>query len=135
MRRFVLCCVLFALPAMAQLDSYALRAKYGVPLNRETYDVPQGFELTVDYGAGYQVCKLEVRALPARSDATQQVDNFLADLVPASMRGKELGRFAGMTGAFSGFSDVEYEHVTISQPDRSGGNETIQVIFKNDACR
>ncbi len=42
------------------------------------------------------------------------MQNFLLDLVPASMRGKELSQFAGMTGAFSGFSTIKYEHVTIS---------------------
>ena len=60
---------------------------------------------------------------------------FLLDLVPASMRGKELRSFASSTGAFSGVSAVEYEHVTISQPARSVGNETIRVSFKNDDCR
>jgi hypothetical protein len=136
--RLAVCCLLLALPVAAQLDSYTLRAKYGAPLNRESYHVPQGLELTVDYGAGNQVCKLEVHALPPREDRSgpynpkQEMEVFLLDLVPSSMRGKELGRFAGMTGAFSGFSGVQYEHVTISQPDRS---ETMTVSFKSDDCR
>jgi hypothetical protein len=139
--RLVLGFLLLALPAAAQLDSYTLRAKFGAPLNRETFDLPQGLELTVDYGAGNQVCKMEVHALPPRenrsgpSNPTQEMQNFLLDLVPASMRGKELGKFAGMTGAFSSFSGVEYEHVTVSQPAHSVGNETILVSFKNDDCR
>jgi len=99
---FILC-LFCALAAAAQLDSYTLRAKFGGP---------QGFDLTVDYGAGNQVCRLEVHALPPREN--------LLDLVPASMRGKELGRFAGMTG---------------TQPAHSVGNETIRVSFKNDDCR
>jgi hypothetical protein len=136
--RLALGCLLLALPALAQLDSAALRAKFGAPLHRETYHVPQGFDLIVDYGAENQVCKLEVHALPPREDRSgpynpkQEMEAFLLDLVPSSMRGKELGRFAGMTGAFSGFSGVRYEHVTISQPDRS---ETMTVSFKNDDCR
>jgi|SRR5580704_15123159 hypothetical protein len=136
--RLALGCLLLALPALAQLDSAALRAKFGAPLHRETYHLPRGLELTVDYGAGNQVCKLEVRALPPREDHSgpynpkQEMEAFLLDLVPSSMRGKELGRFAGMTGAFSGFSGVRYEHVTISQPDRS---ETMTVSFKSDDCR
>jgi len=139
--RFVLGCVLLALPALAQVDSAALRAKFGAPLNRETFDLPQGFELTVDYGAGNQVCKLEIHALPPSENRsspynpTQEMQNFLLDLVPASMRGEELGRFASSTGAFSGVSAVEYEHVTISHPDYSVGNETIFVSFRNDDCR
>jgi hypothetical protein len=136
--RLALGCLLLALPALAQLDSAALRAKFGAPLHRETYHVPQGLELTVDYAAGNQVCKLEAHALPPREDHSgpynpkQAMEAFLLDLVPSSMRGKELGRFAGMTGAFSGSSGVRYEHVTISQPDRS---ETMTVSFKSDDCR
>jgi hypothetical protein len=136
--RLALGFLLLALPALAQLDSAALRAKFGAPLHRETYHVPQGFDLIVDYGAENQVCKLEVHALPPREDRSgpynpkQEMEAFLLDLVPSSMRGKELGRFAGMTGAFSGFSGVRYEHVTISQPDRS---ETMTVSFKSDDCR
>ena len=57
------CCVLLTVPAMAQLDSSALRAKYGPPLNRETYRMPAGFDVIVDYGAGNQVCKIQVPAL------------------------------------------------------------------------
>jgi hypothetical protein len=136
--RLALGCLLLALPALAQLDSAGLRAKFGAPLHRETYHVPQGLELTVDYSAGNQVCKLVVHALPPREDRSgpynpkQEMEAFLLDLVPSSMRGKELGRFAGMTGAFSGSSGVRYEHVTISQPDRS---ETMTLSFKSDDCR
>ena len=72
--RFVLGCSLFALPALAQFDSAALRTKFGAPLNRETFDLPQGFELTVDYGAGNQVCRLEVHALPPREDRSTPVN-------------------------------------------------------------
>jgi hypothetical protein len=138
--------LLLVLPALAQFDSEALRAKFGAPLNRETFHVPQGFDLTVDYGAAYKVCKLEVPAepppLPNESgpfNARQRMQNFLADLVPDSMRGKELrraaasaGAFSG-TGAFSGVSWTEYEHVTISQSN-SGRNDTIVVIFHTGGC-
>jgi hypothetical protein len=136
--RLALGCLLLALPALAQLDSAALRAKFGAPLHRETYHVPQGLELTADYGGGNQVCKLEVHALPPREDRSspynpkQEMETFLLDLVPSSMRGKELSRFARMTGAFSGFSGVQFEHVTISQPDRS---ETMTVQFHDPGCR
>jgi hypothetical protein len=46
------CCLLLALPALAQLDSYTLRAKFGAPLNRETFHLPEGFDLTVDLRGG-----------------------------------------------------------------------------------
>jgi hypothetical protein len=132
--------LLLALPALAQLDSAALRVKFGSPLNRETFHMPQGFDLTVDYGAGNQVCKLQVPADPPPPPGAsgpfnprQQMQDFLADLVPASMRGKELNRCMMSTGAFSGVSATEYEHVTISQ-SQSGRNDTIAVIFYNAGC-
>ena len=62
----IVCCL--SLPALAQLDSSALRAKYGPPLNRETYRMPAGFDLIVDYGAGNQVCKVQVPALMPTKD-------------------------------------------------------------------
>jgi hypothetical protein len=96
--------------------------------------------LTVDYGAGNQVCKLQVPADPPPPPGAsgpfnprQQMQDFLADLVPASMRGKELNRCMMSTGAFSGVSATEYEHVTISQ-SQSGRNDTIAVIFYNAGC-
>jgi hypothetical protein len=138
--RLAVCGLLLALPALAQLDSYTLRAKYGAPLNRETFHMPQGFDLAVDYGAGNQVCKLGVPAeMPPQPNVSgpfnprQQMQDFLADLVPDSMRGKELRRFAASTGAFSAVSWTEYEHMTISQSN-SGRNDTITVIFHNGGC-
>src|ERR1700733_10110979 len=105
-------------PAVAQLDSVALRMKYGPPLNRETFQMSAGFDLVVDYGSSYQVCKLHV---PLLMPSTEQVSNavamkqrmydFLGELVPNSMRGKELRRMASAMGAISLFL-IEYEHVT-----------------------
>jgi hypothetical protein len=123
LRRSVLAisCLALAIPAVAQLDSSALRSKFGPPLNRETFHMPAGFDLIVDYDAGNQVCKLKV---PALMPTNEQVSNaaamkrrmydFLADLVPAAMRGKELNRGAFMSGLIS-WSSVEYEHVTINE--------------------
>jgi hypothetical protein len=45
--------------AFAEIDSYGLRAKYGMPLNRETYDVPAGGRIVVDYGPTAQACRIE----------------------------------------------------------------------------
>ncbi len=135
--RLALGYLLLALPALAQLDSAGLHARFGAPLTRETYHLPQGFDLTVDYNTENQVCKLAVPAeMPPQPNASgalnprRQMQDFLADLVPDSMRGKELRRFQGTTGAYSTFTGTEYEHVTIS-----GGKDTIAVIFHNGACR
>jgi hypothetical protein len=94
----------------------------------ETYHLPQGFDLTVEYGTGNQVCKLEVRAYGA-FNSRQQMQDFLAELVPDSMRGKELGRLIDYAGGASAVF-VEYEHVTISETP----NETITVSFHKDDC-
>ena len=141
---FAMCCLALAVPAFAQLDSSALRAKYGSPLNRETFRIPPGFDLIVDYGAGYQACKLELPALmPTNekisrgSEMKQRMYDFLGDLVPSPMRGKELGRRMEAMGAIS-VSSVEYEHVTVSElADANqpfGHNNTITVRFKNGEC-
>ena len=136
-------CLGFALPAAAQLSSSDLRAKFGLPLHRETFHMPQGFDLVVDYAPDSQVCKLEVPALMPSNEKiqnssvmTQRMYEFLAELVPPSMRGKELGRSAMAMGAVS-MSSVEYEQVIINASQHGGdpfGNDTITVRFKNANC-
>lgn len=137
-----LCILALTLPVFAQLDSAQLRAKFGAPLRRQTFRVPPGFDLLVDYGAGNQVCKLQVPALmPADASKVQNTDDmkqkmraFLVELVPHSTRGKELGRLMSQTGAFSGIGFDEYEHVTVVETYR-GSNDTIAVTFKNPGCQ
>lgn len=137
---FAICCLGFAMPVVAQLNSSALRSKYGPSLNRETFHMPEGFDLVVDYDAGNQVCKLEVPALmPTQEKVSNSQEmkrrmyDFLADLVPA-MRGKELRRGAFMSG-LSSMSSVEYEHITIHEFQYAnqpfGRDNTITVTFKN----
>ena len=107
--------------------------------------MPAGFDLVVDYDAGNQVCKLEVPALmPTNAkvsnadDMKRRMYDFLVDLVPTSVRGKELRRGAFMSGMAS-FSSVEYEHVTIhefqyaNQPFDS--NNIITVTFNQCETR
>jgi hypothetical protein len=139
---FAMCCLALALPAMAQLDSPALRAKFGSPLNRETFHIPSGFDLVVDYGTGNQVCKLEVPALMPTDEKVQRTAvmkqrmyDFLAELVPASIRGKELGRMAQVSGTIS-LSSIEYENITISELQVGDQHDrgTITLRFKNYDC-
>ena len=141
--RLLICCFPF-LPAVAQLDSAALHTKFGAPLNRETFHLPAGFDLVVDYGSNSQVCQFHVPALMptteqvARAAAMKQrMYDFLTQLVPDAMRGKELERGVLMMGMVS-FSFVEYEHVTVSEREYANqpfSNEnTITVTFKGDSC-
>ena len=143
----LLCFLAFALPAAAQLDSAQLRVKLGAPLDREIFHVPPGFDLVVDYGAGHQVCTIEVPAvMPTDSqirngaEMKQKMYAFLADLVPDAMRGSQIGgRGVIYLGAVS-FSTVEYEHVMIIEVEYSNqgfdsNNNKITVRFKNSACQ
>ena len=141
----VICCLVLILPAMAQLESSALRAKYGAPLNRETFRMPIGFDVIVDYGASNQVCKIQVPALmPTKekvaraAEMKQRMYDFLADLVPPALRGKEVRRMAGMIGMISVFI-VEYEQVTMSEVEHAndpfGTDNAITFTFKNHDCQ
>jgi len=107
--------------------------------------MPEGFDLVVDYDAANQACKLEVPALMPSHEKVSNADemkrrmyDFLADVVPAAMRGKELGRSGFMSGMIS-ISSVQYEHVTINefqyanQPFRA--DNTITLTFKNCETR
>ncbi len=106
--------------------------------------MPKGFDLMVDYGPGDQVCKLTVSADPSPPPNTsggfngrQAMRDFLADLVPSSIRGKELGRMAEQFGIAS-VSITEYEHVTIAESDHVGWpahGDTLTVGFKDPSCR
>jgi hypothetical protein len=49
--RLALGCLLLTLPALAQLDSSTLRGKFGAPINRETFHMPQGFDIAVTFHA------------------------------------------------------------------------------------
>jgi hypothetical protein len=66
----------------------------------------------------------------------QRMYDFLAELVPRSMRGKELGRGNYSMGAMYLLS-VEYEHVTIVEPKDANqpfANNPITVSFKTNNC-
>lgn len=128
-------CLTFVLPAAAQIDSDALRAKFGIPLAQETFRIPSGIDVVADYGPHGQACQLEFVATGA---SDKQVDELVADLVPLSMRGKKLGEIVIFMGLPS-VTSVNYEHVAISEPGETGrpGRRTgpVVVAFKNDACQ
>jgi hypothetical protein len=47
--RLLVLCPSFALCRSHQLDSAALHAKFGTPLNRETFHMPAGFDLVAEF--------------------------------------------------------------------------------------
>jgi len=126
----VLVCIAFTAALFGQIDSYQLRAKYGPPLARETFTISPDFQVIVDYGPDQQVCRLE---LPASVTA----DDTLLELVPMSMRGKNLGTMFVFMGRAS-VKMTEYEHVFIGEPqdpDHHGLRTGVNLVFKREECR
>src|ERR1700748_3850325 len=96
---FVVCCTAFG------QDSSTLRAKYGEPVARETFQVRPNIEAVVNYGTGHQVCKI---ALPPGSylnlpgfASAQEVDQVIDELVPPATRGKGGSRAIASAGRIS----------------------------------
>ena len=120
----------FTLSAFAQVDGARfasdLRTKYGPPLARETFTVRTGIEMVVDHAANGHVCKIQLPPVgPGRDPgviSTQAIDEFISELVPMTVRGKELRRWAEIFGLPS-MSAVEYENVTIAEVFQGGKNE------------
>ena len=143
MPKLVLMFFALTLYTFAQLNSADLRAKFGAPIERETFRVPQGFDLVVDYGSGMTVCQLQV---PSQMPSDEKVRNlvtlnqrmydFLTGLIPETMRGKELRR-AVMISGINELLMINYENMTIAEPRRTGeqfGTGTITVRFKDPGC-
>jgi hypothetical protein len=132
--------LLAASSALAQVDAYSLRSKYGQPLDRETFTVRPGIEMVVDYGPSKQVCKIQlpsgkkiVGTAPVGAITKDQINEVLNEVVPPSIRGKELGRMMQGTGAPMLFM-TGYEHVTISELQINYVGQGITVTFKDSAC-
>jgi hypothetical protein len=126
----IVVCLSFSASLFGQIDSYQLRAKYGPPLDRETFTISPDFHVIVDYGPDQQVCRLE---LPGSVTA----DDILLELAPMSMRGKNLGTMFVFMGRAS-VKMTEYEHVLISEPqdpDQHGLRTGLYLIFKREECR
>lgn len=126
--------------AFAQVDASSLRAKYGQPLDRETFTARPGVEIVVDYGPGKQACRIQlpsgkkiVGTVLDGAITKEQIDEVLSEVVPQSIRGKELGRMMQGTGAPMLFT-TEYEHVTIGELQIAYVGKGITVTFKDPTC-
>jgi hypothetical protein len=126
--------------AFAQVDAFSLRSKYGPPLDRDTFTVRPGIEMVVDYGPSKQVCRIQlpsgmriVGTVPPGAVAKQQIDQVLDEVLPPSIRGKEVNRGTMATGVPM-FFITEYEHVTIGELQVDGIGKGITVTFKDEAC-
>ena len=90
-----------------------LRAKYGPP-NGSKFTISPGFEIVVEYEPDGRVRRMEFPG--TAPDATgastaQRVDEVLLELVPMSMRGKEIG--SGQWRNPYRTKHTRYEHVIL----------------------
>ena len=97
--------------------------------------------MVVDYGSGKQVCRIQLPSgiqyggtVPADAVTKEKVDSVLEEVVPPSIRGKELGRGMEAFGVPM-VSFTEYEHVTISEVKNGDIGNGITVTFKDAACQ
>jgi hypothetical protein len=130
-------CVGLASSLFGQIDSYQLRAKYGPPLDRETFTISPGFQIIVDYGPDRQACRLEIPLNQPGVSSPKQVDGVLLDLVPMSMRGKQLSSLITSSGHSSVTSTV-YEHVVVNEPGNASNVVQLNPVsasFNRDVCR
>lgn len=133
---FVVCC-----SAFGQMDTSTLRAKYGAPIARETFQVRPNIEAVVNYGTGYQVCKIDLPPgsylnLPGFA-SPRQVNDVIDELIPPSVRGKEMNKGV-MSAARIAVSLSEYENISISEaqdPDHPGRRTSVTITFKRPDCR
>lgn len=140
--RFLAVFVGFTLSAFAQIDGTKfandLRTNFGPPLARETFTVRTGFEMIVDYAANGHACKIQLPPVgPGRDpgvSSPQAIDEFVSELVPLAMRGKELRRWAAIAGTISVLM-VEYENVTIAESLQGQRRTGVAVTFAGEACR
>ena len=139
-------CLVLVSSAFGQIDATTLRAKYGDPLksgapfNGETFKVRNNITMVVNYGPSGQACRIEllpgqsvVGHAPPDGMTKQQVDEVLQEVVPPPMRGKEIRGVVTETGAVS-VSQIEYEHMTISEVRQNETPTSVTVAFKEKGC-
>jgi hypothetical protein len=109
-----------------------LRAKYGPPQGSK-FTISPGFEIVVEWEPDGQVRRIEFpRIAPDAMGAStaQRVDEVLLELVPISMRGKELGSGVKRFGIST--KNTYYEHVMIIEvedPWVPGQRRSVTVFF------
>ena len=127
--------------AFSQINATTLRAKYGTPLdygqapNTETFNVRNNIEIVGNYGPGAQVCRIELPRIGPTEDqvssaAKQRLNQVLDELVPLSIRGKEIRSMQSQMGLLWAHW-TEYENLTIVEV---GPRTKITVTFKGDGC-
>jgi hypothetical protein len=137
---FAILLMAVAAPAFGQLDAFTLHAKYGAPLDRETFTVRPGTQMVVDYGPSKQVCRIQLPAgmrivgtVPPGAVTEQEVKTVIDEVVPPSVRGKQINQMQMITG-LSSIAITEYEHVTISETKVGNVGQEIHITVKDNSC-
>jgi hypothetical protein len=134
--------LIFVSTAFAQIDSAGMRAKFGSPLNREVFTVRPGIEMIVDYSpTANHACVLRFpgEAMPPDPkpgvgiNPKKIIDELVLEIVPSTMRGKELGRMRQQSG-MQGMSSTDYENVLITEPMTGDQRTAVVVRFKTADC-
>ncbi len=118
----------FALSAYAQIDEPGLRSRYGAPDSNGIFTATQAIALKADYGTKGQVCKLEFS-----SGLASKQDEALAELIPLSMRGKEIGKMVAIAGRLS-LRTTEYEQIIVNESQIGGERTGLTVTFGIEGC-
>lgn len=135
--RLALLCIALTFSLSADQFASDLQTKYGPPLHRETFRIPAG-EMVVDYSTYGDVCTISLPAMAPdknrpNASSTKAMDEFILELVPESMRGKELRRMV-MRSGLGGLAVVEYENVSIAESLTGEMRTAMSVHFKNVTC-
>ncbi len=95
--------------------------------------------MVVDYAANGNVCRIHLPSIAPDKQrpgvrSVKAMDEFILDLVPLAVRGKELSRGAQAAGAIS-MSAVDYENVVISDVFGASRGAGVTVTFKTETCQ
>ncbi len=123
----------YSMACAQQMSASALRAKYGEPLARETFQVRPNIEAVVNYGPRRQVCNIEI----PQTTTKREVDEVVDELAPPSARGKKVGQNLMVSGKFTE-AVFSYELITISEPqdpDHPGRRTAVRITFNRTDCQ
>ena len=92
-----------------------------------------------NYATSGKVCRFQLPSMgpdPRRPgvESTRAVDDFILELVPLTLRGKELRRGTMSTGLHS-VSMVEYENVVIAEAHAGQERTGVTVTFTAETCQ
>jgi hypothetical protein len=128
-------------------SSSELRSRYGEP-DIERFIVRPGIALTAEYGSDGLACEMLIEPPLPLSHGDEQtlymssdaVTVVLDDVVPASMRGQEIGHYTSEMGR-NRYELTQYMYVSIGRSTDEGvplkpeREIRADVIFKRDVCQ